>query len=54
MANRNTTPLPQPGPVEELPKTAEEVDLDRVVWDPVYRQAVLPLLERRTMLCGRR
>jgi len=54
MATRNAPSSPQPAPVDELPKTAEEVDLDRVVWDPVYRQAVLPLLERRTMLGGRR
>jgi hypothetical protein len=54
MATRNPSPSPQPAAIDELPKTAEEVDLDRVVWDPAYRQAVLPLLERRTMIGGRR
>ena len=34
----------------EMPKSAEEVDLDRLVWDPVYREAVRHLIEgdRRT------
>jgi hypothetical protein len=54
MATRNAPSSPRPVAVDELPKTAEEVDLDRVVWDPVYRQAVLPLLERRSMIGGRR
>ena len=29
----------------EMPKTAEEVDFDRLVWDPVYREAVRHLIE---------
>ena len=29
----------------EMPKCAEEVDLDRLVWDPVYREAVRHLIE---------
>lgn len=28
----------------ELPRTADEIDLDRLVWDPDYRRAVRPLL----------
>ena len=29
----------------EMPKCAEEVDLDRLVWDPVYREAVRHLID---------
>ena len=28
----------------EAPSSAEEIDLDRIVWDPEYRRAVKPLL----------
>lgn len=30
----------------EIPATADEVDLDRLVWDPVYREAVRHLIEK--------
>ncbi len=32
-------------PRRELPGSADEIDLDRLVWDPEYRRAVRPLLE---------
>ncbi len=29
----------------ELPRSVDEIDLDRLVWDPAYRRAVRPLIE---------
>jgi hypothetical protein len=29
----------------DLPRSAEDIDLDRLVWDPVYRRAVRPLID---------
>lgn len=29
----------------DRPRTVEEIDLERIVWDPEYRRAVKPLLE---------
>lgn len=29
----------------EIPRSAEEVDYDRLVWDPDYREAVRHLIE---------
>ncbi len=29
----------------DLPRSADEIDLDRLVWDPAYRRAVRPLIE---------
>ena len=29
----------------EIPRSAEEVDFDRLVWDPVYRAAVRHLID---------
>jgi hypothetical protein len=29
----------------DLPRTADDIDLDRLVWDPAYRRAVRPLIE---------
>lgn len=33
-------------PNRELPQTVDEVDLDRLVWDPDYRDAVRQLIKR--------
>ncbi len=29
----------------ELPRSVDEIDLDRLVWDPAYRRAVRPMIE---------
>ena len=29
----------------DLPRSADDIDLNRLVWDPVYRRAVRPLIE---------
>jgi hypothetical protein len=29
----------------DLPRSVDEIDLDRLVWDPAYRRAVRPLIE---------
>jgi len=42
-------PTPLPGDLLyplELPRSAEEIDLDRLVWDPAYRRAVRPIIEK--------
>lgn len=30
--------------VDQFPRTADEVDLDRVIWDPAYRLASMQVL----------
>ncbi len=37
----------RPGEVTtaDRPRSVEEIDLERVVWDPEYRRAVKPLLD---------
>ena len=34
----------EPSTPFEPPRTVDDIDLDRVVWDPEYRSAVGPLL----------
>lgn len=36
--------LRRPAPWD-LPRTADDVDLDRVIWDPAYRRAAKALLK---------
>lgn len=33
---------------EEIPHSTDEIDVDRVVWDPAYRGAVKAMLKRET------
>ncbi len=37
----------RPGTVTtaDRPRSVEEIDLERIVWDPEYRRAVKPLLD---------
>ncbi len=39
----------------DVPRSVEEIDLERIVWDPEYRRAVKPLLgPAKTAKRGRR
>lgn len=43
---KQPTRSPRPGRATTVdrPGSVEEIDLDRIVWDPEYRRAVKPLL----------
>ena len=32
--------------LDDLPSRAEDIDVDRTVWDPVYREAAMVVLAR--------
>lgn len=34
------------GVVDDLPDTPDDIDIDRVVWDPAYRSAIKQLLRK--------
>ena len=35
-------------PIEPPPRTADDIDFDRVVWDPGYRRAAQAVLSRES------
>lgn len=34
--------------LDDAPSTAEDIDVERVVWDPAYREAAITVLARDT------
>lgn len=34
------------GDMNDAPATADEIDVDRVIWDPAYREAAITVLAR--------
>lgn len=44
MKQHTRTGRPGQATTVDRPGSVEEIDLDRVVWDPEYRRAVKPLL----------